>query len=79
MNWMETLQIDPVPMTSVGIDPSDSVVMAGIMDSDGALRYVTGTSGMSHDFAIDDSGNYRIFVQNCSDVIITVNGTYVIH
>ncbi|MBQ8637804.1 MAG: hypothetical protein IJ468_01390 [Lachnospiraceae bacterium] len=64
---------------AVGVDPSDSVVMAGIMDSDGALRYVTGTSGMSHDFAIDESGNYRVFVQNCSDVIITVNGMYVIH
>lgn len=47
----------------------------GIIDADGYVRYVTGTS-INHSFAISQSNAYCVFVQNLNSVSITATGSY---
>lgn len=47
----------------------------GIIDEDGYIRYVTGTS-ISHTFNITSSKSYCVFVQNLNSTAISATGSY---
>lgn len=59
--------------------PASSVYWVGIMDEANNLRYVQGTAGITHEFAIEDSGSYRVIVQNRGRVALTVGGYYMFY
>lgn len=65
-------------LVSAVIEPSDAVVRVGIKQSNGTIRYVlvNGTGGTYHRFAISQSGDYRIYIQNMSSNAIDVNVSY---
>lgn len=58
----------------VDIDISKSC-KAGILNSDGVFRYVTGTT-ITHTFSITEGHNYKVFVQNENSSSVTAKGYY---
>ncbi|MBQ9277898.1 MAG: hypothetical protein IJ224_04605 [Lachnospiraceae bacterium] len=62
---------------SVVIDPADTTVKVGIVQPDGTRRYVTGETTVGHSFALHQTGNYKVYVENNSGVTVIVTGTYV--
>ena len=58
----------------VDIDISKSC-KAGILNSDGVFRYVTGTT-ITHTFSITEGHNYKVNVQNDNSSSITAKGYY---
>lgn len=56
--------------------PSSSQFRLGIIEPNGTLRYVLATGVGGHSFAIDSDGKYAVYVQNMSDVSISVSGSY---
>lgn len=61
----------------VNIDPTDTTIRVGIVQPDGVRRYVEGDTTVGHSFALTQSGNYRVYIQNDSGVTVTVSGSYV--
>ena len=51
---------------SIWIDPDDVAIRAGIVEPDGTLRYVEASGSITHTFTLDQTGDYRVFVQNIS-------------
>ena len=65
---------------SATISPGGATCWIGIMDPQNSVRYVEGTDSLSHTFAVDQSGFYRVFVQNRgSSGSITAAGSYMYH
>ncbi len=62
---------------AVNIYPPDTTVKVGICQPDGTRRYVNGATVVGHSFALTQSGNYRVYVENNSGVTVTVGGSYV--
>ncbi len=62
---------------AVNISPADTTVKVGICQPDGTRRYVNGSNTVGHSFALTQSGNYRVYVENNSGVTVTVGGSYV--
>ena len=62
---------------SVNVVPTDTTIKVGIVQPDGVRRYVEGDTTLGHSFALTQSGNYRVYIQNDSGVTVTVAGTYV--
>jgi hypothetical protein len=60
----------------VSISPSDVTVKAGIIDPDGAFRYVEGSGGLSHTFSLTKTGTYQVVVFNETTTTISAFGTY---
>lgn len=58
----------------VDIDISKSC-KAGILNSDGVFRYVTGTT-ITHTFSITEGHNYKVFVKNENSSSVTAKGYY---
>ena len=56
--------------------PSDSVVKVGIVEPDGDMRYVQASGFVNHTFSADQSGNYRVYVENQSGKTVTVTGLF---
>lgn len=64
-----------IVVSTVG-SPASCTYWLGLMDEDGNVRYVQGTGGMSYDFEIEESGKYRVLVQNRGRVTLKVTGGY---
>ena len=62
---------------SVNVVPTDTTIKVGIVQPDGVRRYVEGDTTLGHSFALTQSGNYRVYIQNDSGVTVTVVGSYV--
>ena len=62
---------------SVNVVPTDTTVKVGIVQPDGVRRYVEGDTTFGHSFALTQSGNYKVYIQNDSGVTVTVAGSYV--
>ena len=58
------------------ISPIDKTVRAGIIEPDGTRRYITGKKYLSGDFSLNQSGTYKVYVENNSGAKITAEGTY---
>lgn len=61
---------------SVSVLTDGASVKFGIVTPEGIKRYVVTDSNLAHTFAVNVSGAYRIFVENNSDLKITVGGIY---
>ena len=63
---------------TVAISPSDTTVNAGIVEPDGSRRYIQGQKSLYHIFELDQTGDYRIFIENKSTSEAKVEGTYIV-
>lgn len=61
---------------SVVATPNTASYRMGIIQPDGTLRYINGSGAEGHDFVLTQSGTYAIYVQNMSNVDITVVAAY---
>ena len=51
----------------------------GIQEPDGTLRYVQTSGSVNHTFAVDEDGQYRVYVQNISTShYVYVSGSYIV-
>jgi hypothetical protein len=58
---------------------SSATFEAGIIEPDGTMRYANSSNGtVYHTFALDQDGNYCVYVQNKSSSQITVSGSYTV-
>lgn len=64
---------------AVAAAPGTCEFWIGIMNDGNDVRYVHGTGSLSHNFVIDESGLYRVLVQNRSKKTITASGSYLIY
>ena len=67
-----------IGMTASAV-PANTTFWIGIMDPKNSVRYVEGKGSLSHSFAVDKSGFYRVFVQNLGTSDITAGGNYYIY
>ena len=58
------------------LTPADLSVKVGIIEPDGTRRYVTGKDAVAHTFSLDQTGSYRVFVENGNSKSITAKITY---
>ena len=49
------------------------------MDPQNSVRYVKGENSLSHSFAVNQSGFYRVFVENIGTSDLTASGSYFIY
>ena len=61
---------------SVVASPSTSEIRVGIVQPSSSIRYVTGSGSITHDFALTQSGNYKLYIKNTSNVAVTVAGFF---
>ncbi len=64
---------------SVSAVPGNTTYWIGIMDPKNSVRYVQGSGSFAHAFAVEDSGFYRVFVENIGTSEITAGGNYYIY
>lgn len=60
----------------VSVEPTDLKIRVGIVEQDGGKRYVTGADTISYTFSLDQSGIYRVFIENPNRTKINVAGYY---
>lgn len=58
------------------IAPADVSVKVGIIEPDGTRRSVTGKDVVTHAFKLDQTGSYKVFVENTNTTSVTANGGY---
>lgn len=58
------------------IDPIDKVVKVGIIEPDGTRRYAKGSDTVFHTFALDESGYYRVYIENETGTTVYASGSY---
>lgn len=63
---------------TVYIDPADKTVSVGIVEPDGTRRYVNGSRSVYHEFALDQTGSYQVFVENKNASSVEVDGNYLV-
>ena len=73
----KTIRAEAGERISVSVsNPSGRPFRAGIIHPNGSKRYVSGTTEVSHIFAISETGYYRVYVENPGDTTISVSGAY---
>ena len=65
-----------INVTVVG--PADKYVNVGIIEPDGTKRYVREKGDIYHKFALDQTGKYRVFVENKNAGAVDVEGSYIV-
>ena len=65
-----------ITVTAIGT-PSNVTYHLGIVEPSGTRRYVSGKDIMAHDFKLDETGTYYVYVQNMSKTsALDVSGAY---
>ena len=59
------------------ISPIDKTVRAGIIEPDGTRRYTSGKEALYKTFLLDQTGTYKVYVENNSGSKVTVEGNYI--
>ena len=54
--------------------PEDVTLKVGIINPNGSKLYVNGKDMVSHSFSATATGQYRVYVENKSDVTISIEG-----
>lgn len=54
--------------------PEDATLKVGIINPNGSKLYVNGKDMVSHSFSATATGQYRVYVENKSDVTISIEG-----
>ena len=65
-------------ITVTAVAPADKYVNVGIIEPDGTKRYVQEKGDIYHKFALDQTGKYRVFVENKNAKAVDVEGSYII-
>lgn len=60
------------------VAPADKYVNVGIIEPDGMKRYVREKGDIYHEFALDQTGKYRVFVENKNAGAVDVEGSYIV-
>lgn len=63
---------------SAYIDPRDKMVSIGIIEPDGTKRYLNQTDSLHHKFSLNQTGDYRIFVENHNAVEVDVDAGWLV-
>ena len=63
---------------NVYIDPTNKTVSVGIVEPDGMRRYVNGSDSLHHEFVLDQTGSYQVFVENSNASSVEVDGIYLV-
>ena len=58
--------------------PANKYVNVGIIEPDGTKRYVREKGDILHKFSLDQTGKYRVFVENKNDGAVDVEGSYIV-
>ena len=58
--------------------PANKYVNVGIIEPDGTKRYVREKGDIYHEFTLDQTGKYRVFVENKNDGAVDVEGSYIV-
>lgn len=74
--WVKKGQAISISASAV---PSTCEFWIGIMNDGNDVRYVRGTGSLSYNFEIDESGLYRVLIQNRGKKTITAGGYYYIY
>lgn len=74
--WVKEGQVISISATAV---PSTCEFWIGIMNDGNDVRYVRGTGSIAYNFEIDESGLYRVLIQNRGKKTITATGGYYIY
>ena len=61
----------------VSVEPANLNVRVGIVEPDKGRRYITGSGRIAHTFSLDQSGSYRVFVENTNNQKVYVDGSYI--
>ena len=62
---------------TVRVSPTDKTVRAGIIEPDGTRRYTSGKEALYKTFLLDQTGTYKVYVENNSGSKVTVEGNYI--
>lgn len=65
-------------LVMVAADPDNKTLKVGIIEPDGTRRYVVSSGNIYHEFALDQTGRYRVFVENDNSVVVNVVGSYIV-
>lgn len=65
-------------LVTVAADPDNKTLKVGIIEPDGTRRYVVSSGNIYHEFALDQTGRYRVFVENDNSVVVNVVGSYIV-
>ncbi|MBR1815718.1 MAG: methicillin resistance protein, partial [Lachnospiraceae bacterium] len=58
------------------VEPENNEIQIGIIQPDGIIRYIDGLDNIFHDFVIKQDGEYRIYVYNSSDNLVSISISY---
>ena len=61
---------------AVVMEPSDKYVKVGIIQPDTSICYVYSKGNIAHTFAVEQGGNYRVFISNDNGTKIVASGVY---
>lgn len=61
----------------VGCEPSAVKLKAGIQEPDGTKRYINFSGSVNHTFKLDQTGTYKVFIQNDTSTNVTATGSYI--
>ena len=50
----------------------------GLVEPDGMRRYVNGSRSIYHEFALDQTGSYQVFVENNNGSSVEIDGNYLV-
>lgn len=74
--WVKEGQVISI---ATAVVPANCEYWIGIMNDGNDVRYVRGNGSLSYEFDIEESGLYRVLVQNRSKKTITASGSYMIY
>ena len=65
-------------LVTVAAEPDNKTLKVGIIEPDGTRRYVVSSGDIYHKFVLDQTGRYRVFVENDNSVVVNVVGSYIV-
>ena len=65
-------------LVTVAAEPDNKTLKVGIIEPDGTRRYVASSGDIYHKFVLDQTGRYRVFVENDNSVVVNVVGSYIV-
>ena len=61
----------------VDVEPRDLTVKVGIIEPNNGKRYILGSGTVKHIFELDQSGDYKVFIENNNNDKVHVAGSYI--
>ena len=64
-----------VNVDNVSSDGEAVKLKVGIIESDGDIRYISGTDIITHTFNVSELGDHKVYIENTNDESININAT----